>query len=264
MQSLPPSVTLIVAATLNNGIGVGGRLPWRLSKEMAYFANITSFVPPSSSSSEEVENVNLRNMVIMGRKTWDGIPLKFRPLKNRINVVVSRGYPPLFQEESEPLVVKTNDVDEACAFQNGETGSTVVYRRFLIGGAQLYQHALARPISTRYHLDRILLTRIVEPAFDACDVFLPEFRSSSQIAIEIINPEGVSNEAEGQRQINEDEEREEKWRRASHQELSDWAGFQVPEGVQEEKGVKYVFQMWVRRKIRADIDSTQNEKPDFV
>jgi dihydrofolate reductase len=77
----PPSITLIVAATLSNGIGATGRLPWRLSKEMAYFAKITSHVP---------ENVTKRNAVIMGRKTWESIPTKFRPLKNRINVVVSR------------------------------------------------------------------------------------------------------------------------------------------------------------------------------
>lgn len=39
------------------------------------------------------------------------------------------------------------------------------------------------------------------------------------------------------------------WDRAPHKELSAWVGFEVPEGVQEEKGVKYEFQMWVRRTI---------------
>jgi len=36
------------------------------------------------------------------------------------------------------------------------------------------------------------------------------------------------------------------WKRSKHEELSDWVGFEVPEGTQEENGVKYEFQMWVR------------------
>lgn len=36
------------------------------------------------------------------------------------------------------------------------------------------------------------------------------------------------------------------WRRASHEDLREWVGFEVPEGIQEEKGVQYEFQMWVR------------------
>lgn len=73
-------MTLIVAATTSNGIGQSNKLPWRLKGEMAYFARVTSRAPP-----EKV------NAVIMGRKSWEGIPKKFRPLKGRRNVVISRG-----------------------------------------------------------------------------------------------------------------------------------------------------------------------------
>jgi Dihydrofolate reductase len=72
-------LTLIVAATKSNGIGQNGRLPWRLPKEMAYFARVTINAPPDSMNS-----------VIMGRKSWESIPSKFRPLKERSNVVISR------------------------------------------------------------------------------------------------------------------------------------------------------------------------------
>jgi dihydrofolate reductase len=72
-------LTLIVAATKSNGIGQNARLPWRLPKEMAYFAQVTSNAPDGSS-----------NAVIMGRNTWESIPKKFRPLKNRVNIVISR------------------------------------------------------------------------------------------------------------------------------------------------------------------------------
>lgn len=72
-------LTLIVAATTNNGIGQSGKLPWRLSKEMAHFARVTSNAPEGKM-----------NAVIMGRNTWESIPKKFQPLLKRINVVISR------------------------------------------------------------------------------------------------------------------------------------------------------------------------------
>ena len=73
------SLTLIVAATKANGFGQSGSLPWRLPLEMAYFARVTSHAPDG-----------VPNAVIMGRKTWESIPKKFKPLKDRVNVVVSR------------------------------------------------------------------------------------------------------------------------------------------------------------------------------
>ena len=73
-----PSLTLIVAATLANGIGRAGRLPWRLSHDMAYFAHVTTNAPQGS-----------RNALIMGRNTWESIPAKNRPLKDRTNVVIT-------------------------------------------------------------------------------------------------------------------------------------------------------------------------------
>ena len=88
------SVTLIVAATMNNGIGLSGRLPWRLPREMAYFAKITTLVPETISSNNDgahpAENISGKNAVIMGRNTWESIPKAFRPLKGRINIILSR------------------------------------------------------------------------------------------------------------------------------------------------------------------------------
>lgn len=71
-------LTVVVAATSANGIGKGGQLPWRLPKEMAYFAKVTSAAPEGKT-----------NAVVMGRNTWDSIPPKFRPLQKRTNVVIS-------------------------------------------------------------------------------------------------------------------------------------------------------------------------------
>jgi dihydrofolate reductase len=71
--------TLIVAATKQNGIGRSGTMPWHIPKDLAYFSRVTTNAPATQL-----------NMVLMGRQTWESIPQKFRPLKKRINVVLSR------------------------------------------------------------------------------------------------------------------------------------------------------------------------------
>lgn len=72
---------LVVAATRKLGIGKGGTMPWRLPSDMAYFKALTSATADPSKA----------NAVVMGRKTWESIPPKFRPLRGRVNVVLTRG-----------------------------------------------------------------------------------------------------------------------------------------------------------------------------
>lgn len=97
-----------------------------------------------------------------------------------------------------------------------------IHRNFVIGGASLYSEVLKLPrpssSSSSSWLDRVLLTRIHSPAFEDCDVFMPDFLSDGT-----------------------------QWERASHADLQAWVGFDVAEGVQEENGVEYEFQMWVRK-----------------
>lgn len=71
--------SIIVAATKEQGIGFKGKLPWHLPKEMNKFKQITS----------TTTQPNLQNAVIMGRKTFECIPSKFRPLTNRLNIILS-------------------------------------------------------------------------------------------------------------------------------------------------------------------------------
>ena len=70
---------VIVAHDLNRGIGIDNKIPWHLPVDMAYFKKTTT-----------TATAGKKNAVIMGRKTWDSIPEKFRPLPDRINIVLSK------------------------------------------------------------------------------------------------------------------------------------------------------------------------------
>ncbi|KIM85172.1 hypothetical protein PILCRDRAFT_66442, partial [Piloderma croceum F 1598] len=199
------------------GIGQNARLPWRLPKEMAYFAQVTSNAPAGRS-----------NAVIMGRNTWESIPKKFRPLKNRVNIVISRNKDyelnlPVTQPSAAQIYLH---LDLHSALKRLSESDDTIYRNFVIGGASLYSEVLALSSAaqaTPALLDRILLTRIISPAFEQCDVVMPDFLAYQ-----------TSEDGSG-------------WLRALHTDLEAWAGFDVPEGVQEENGIQYEFQMWVRK-----------------
>ncbi|KAI2612647.1 dihydrofolate reductase-like domain-containing protein, partial [Hypoxylon fragiforme] len=158
----------------------------------------------------------------MGRKTWDSIPPRFRPLKGRVNVVVSRSHAtsPARAEEEEDGdgPVRVSSLEQAVAHLHAAASSFSAdapgpSRAFVIGGAQMYAAALQLREARR-----VLLTRVLEPDF-ACDTFFPL----------------VLSEAGGGG-----------WVRRSKEELDAWAGETVPEGVQEENGTRYEFQMWER------------------
>jgi len=139
----------------------------------------------------------------MGRKTWESIPPRFRPLKDRMNVVVT-------SSGAVEGGFTADSMEVALQF----VSSTLVQRRaFVIGGGQIYKAALERK-----EAKRILLTRVLGE-FE-CDTFFPI----------VLNEDGT---ADG-------------WVRKSKQELDEWAGEVVPEGIQEENGTKYVFEMWER------------------
>ena len=69
-------INVIVAVDDKLGIGKNNKLPWDIPEDLAHFKNITT-------KFETLENV-----VLMGRNTWESIPNKFRPLKDRINIIL--------------------------------------------------------------------------------------------------------------------------------------------------------------------------------
>ncbi|KAF1972827.1 hypothetical protein BU23DRAFT_143762 [Bimuria novae-zelandiae CBS 107.79] len=229
-SSAPPlSLTLILAATPSLGIGKAGTLPWpQLRKEMGYFKRVTMRVPPRTDAPERENGRKRVNTVVMGRKTWDSIPERFRPLEGRLNVVVTRK-PEAFPSAKKkgavegPIVVGsvTEAVERLQALNaqavnaDGEgeedrQGQPEVERVFVIGGATIYDAALKLS-----QTDRVLLTKI-ENEFE-CDTFF---------SVEL--------------------DKDETWKRSSREGLEEFTGEKV-EAV-EEKGVRFEFGMYERVK----------------
>lgn len=74
------NIKIITALDLEDGIVKNGTIPWKIAEDIVFFREMTS----------KTFNPRKKNVVVMGRKTWDSIPGKYKPLKNRINIVFSR------------------------------------------------------------------------------------------------------------------------------------------------------------------------------
>jgi dihydrofolate reductase len=131
-------LVLIAAMAPGRVIGKDGGLPWHVPEDMAHFRNATRGHP-----------------VIMGRKTWDSLPARFRPLPGRRNLVVTRQ--PAWQAAGAEAMPSLEAALAATA---------AALRVFVIGGAELYAATL--PLA-----DTLLLTEI--DADYAGDAWFPAF-----------------------------------------------------------------------------------------
>lgn len=132
-------ISLIVARARNGAIGKGNDIPWHAPEDLKAFQRET-----------------LGGAVIMGRNTWDSLP--FKPLKNRLNVVVSR------QKDLTDLVCgSVQEAIEACYAQG-------YHRIYGIGGQSIYREML--PLA-----DRLLVTE-VDLEIDQADAFFPDFNEA--------------------------------------------------------------------------------------
>jgi dihydrofolate reductase len=113
-------INLIVAVASNGVIGANNSLPWkRLKDDIAFFKKMTTGA-----------------IILSGRKNYESIPEKYRPLSNRLNCVLTReiGY------EAEGAMVFHDINDWLDAFKNDER------EKFIIGGAEIYRLALEMEI----------------------------------------------------------------------------------------------------------------------
>ncbi len=117
-----PIVGMIWAQSNQGVIGAGGGMPWHLPEDLAHFKRVTGGHP-----------------VVMGRKTWDSFPEKFRPLPGRTNIVVTRQEGWASTREARGAVVLSN-VEEALVEAQFSPGGNEVW---VIGGAQVFGQVLA-------------------------------------------------------------------------------------------------------------------------
>jgi dihydrofolate reductase / thymidylate synthase len=144
---------LIVAlCKKNNGIGKDGDIPWYIKEDLKYFKDITCFK----------KHILGLNTVIMGRKTWESIPDKFKPLKSRVNIILSKTMCDDDVNEYNNTYV-ANSLDNALNKNYKDKNQNV----FIIGGAQLYNEAINHP-NTR----ELFITEIYKNY--ECDTFFPK------------------------------------------------------------------------------------------
>lgn len=160
------NLNLIVACDKNKGIGYQGKIPWNLPTERKIFARIT----------KEIRVGKGENIVLMGRKTYFSIPAKYRPLPDRINIVLSR----------QKNIVLPSEVIIARCFKEALIKVSEIYKEgdvWVIGGENIYKEAMDSP-----YCKYIILTEI-QARFE-CDRFFPDIDLSENIFDEI-NPEDL-------------------------------------------------------------------------
>ncbi len=135
--------SLIVAVDEQFGIGKDNDLMWHLPEDMLFFKNTT-----------------LNQVVILGRKNYESIPSRFRPLPKRLNIVISRNikYPC-------PGALLTTDLFEAIRLGQIEKPGAKCY---IIGGGEIYNWALKEDV-----INEMFITH-VHHTFKA-DTFFPTF-----------------------------------------------------------------------------------------
>ena len=133
-------LSIIVAAAQNNVIGKNNALIWHLPADMKFF-------------KEKTKN----HAVITGRKNYESIPKKIRPLPNRTNIVITRQ-----KNYQAPGAIVVNSVNEAINYTKINFTNQEV---FIIGGSEIYKQTLNL-------CQKVYLTRIHQ-SFDG-DTFFPE------------------------------------------------------------------------------------------
>lgn len=146
---------VIVAQCSSRGIGRDSTIPWHLPSDLKRFRNITTTSLPGK-----------QNAVIMGRRTYESLPANYRPLPNRLNIVLSRDDDIRSKLAMPPSVIVVKSLGEVENALLAANLSDSVDNVFIIGGESLYLEAIKSPLCSK-----ILLTQI-EEHFD-CDKVIP-------------------------------------------------------------------------------------------
>lgn len=137
-------ITIIAAFDKFFNIGKNNSIPWYFPEDLINFKNLTT-----------------NNVCIMGRNTWESLPEKFRPLPNRINIIISESYcknPDKFSNslarvpENAFEVFAVASLEEALSYCNAFIKDKEV---FIIGGSKVYSECLSNNC-----VDKMIITKI--------------------------------------------------------------------------------------------------------
>lgn len=239
------TLTLVVATTPITrsttkpllGIGLNGTLPWpRIKSDMNFFARVTSRPPRQQQTSSEAdtgkegeEEDRRLNAIIMGRKTYYSLPKSLRPLKDRLNVIISRdqsgsvvaevGNDLARQREKARSDGREDKRDALVAHGLEDALKQLLGQRqdlghvYVIGGGEIYKSSLELSLSSISALteskivQRILMTRVKQRDGQEyeCDTFFP-----------LTDEDLSSTNTKG-------------WRQAGAEEVTGWVGERVGE-----------------------------------
>ena len=146
------TIKLIVAVDEENGIWKDGKLAWNIVKDMKHFKNTTIW--------------NWKNAVIMGRKTWESLPEKYKPLWERINVILSRAF---VEGKKEWQIYKYWSLIQAIEAVKTQNEIEDI---FIIWGAEIYNLALEQMLVQELYITHVMWNF-------SCDTFL-DFQKNEQ------------------------------------------------------------------------------------
>lgn len=168
-------ISIIAAIGKNRELGKDNKLLWSIPEDMKRFQNLTS-----------------GHVVIMGRKTYESLPEKFRPLPKRVNIVITKQksltYPERPSQIGNAKLLICHSLEEATKIINNKLQITNKFQIsnlkldevFIIGGASIYQQGIK-------YADKLYLT-LVDKEYPDADAFFPEY---GEFGKELVVGEGV-------------------------------------------------------------------------
>ena len=197
IQPFNKELNIVVAYTFGKqGIGKDGTIPWNIPEDMTHFKHITK---PKDNDKTTF------SIVIMGRKTWDSIPDKFKPLHNRYNVILSNDENYIKEQNTIYGFGKIDETEENISkrtgvfFTNWENFINTDYIKieniynsvnyintfnyYVIGGEQIYKKALESNLNINIYTTEIYSLDEIE-----YDTFFPNILKLNNITITNVSP----------------------------------------------------------------------------
>ncbi|MGW9415023.1 dihydrofolate reductase [Arthrobacter cupressi] len=151
-RELASQIGMVWAQTSQGVIGRDGTMPWHVPEDLKHFSALTTGHP-----------------VIMGRKTWESFPEKYRPLPGRTNIVVTRQEGWAGTPEAEGAVV-VSSLDEALLESQFAPGNAMVW---IVGGGEIYRQSM--------ELADVAVVTVIDSDTDG-DTYAPELGERWELA----------------------------------------------------------------------------------